>query len=134
MAWIVALWLLVMYVAVHAICDYPLQGDFLAKAKNRATPIPGVPFWQALGAHVAIHAGGVLVTTFWGLLVIQMAVGNVAWDTMFALSLFCSLIEALAHALTDDAKCTGKIGFNSDQAIHLTCKLFYVAACMWALT
>ena len=28
----------------HALADYPLQGDFLAKAKNRTAPIPGVPW------------------------------------------------------------------------------------------
>jgi hypothetical protein len=33
-------------VAAHALCDYPLQGDFLARAKNRAAPIAGVPWYQ----------------------------------------------------------------------------------------
>lgn len=32
-------------VAGHALADYPLQGDFLARAKNRAAPIPGVPWF-----------------------------------------------------------------------------------------
>lgn len=30
-----------LMLAGHALADYPLQGDFLAKAKNRANPIPG---------------------------------------------------------------------------------------------
>lgn len=47
----------------HAVADYPLQGDFLAKAKNRFAPIPGVPWFQALGAHAAIHAGAVWILT-----------------------------------------------------------------------
>lgn len=34
-----------MLLAGHALCDYPLQGDFLAKAKNRAAPLPGVPWY-----------------------------------------------------------------------------------------
>lgn len=33
-------------VAGHALADYPLQGDFLARAKNRTAPIAGFPWWQ----------------------------------------------------------------------------------------
>lgn len=47
----------------HAIADYPLQGDFLAKAKNRRAPMPGVPWYQALGAHAIIHGGFVGIIT-----------------------------------------------------------------------
>jgi len=88
-------------VAGHALADYPLQGDFLSTAKNRTTPIPGVPWWQALGAHVAIH--GAFVAFITGI-----------WWLFFA--------EAAIHWFTDDAKCRGKITFNQDQAIHLACK------------
>jgi hypothetical protein len=41
----------------HALADYPLQGDFLARGKNRNAPIPGVPWWICLSAHAVIHAG-----------------------------------------------------------------------------
>jgi hypothetical protein len=54
--------MVIALLAGHALADYPLQGDFLSKAKNRAAPIPGVPYWQALGAHVAIH--GAFVACF----------------------------------------------------------------------
>lgn len=47
----------------HMLGDYPLQGDFLSKAKNRYAPIAGVPWYQALGAHSAIHAGFVGIIT-----------------------------------------------------------------------
>ena len=30
--------------AAHALADYPLQGDFLSKAKNRFAPLIGVPW------------------------------------------------------------------------------------------
>lgn len=91
----------VALVAGHAIADYPLQGDFLARAKSRVVPIPGFPWWQALGAHAAIHGGFVaLITGIWWL--------------FFA--------EAAIHFLTDDAKCRGKIDLNTDQAIHIACK------------
>lgn len=89
----------------HFVCDYPLQGDFLAKAKNRAAPIPGVPWYQALGAHAAIHGGAVAIIT------------GVWW---------LGALEFVAHATIDDAKCTGKIGFNADQAAHLACKVVWV--------
>lgn len=93
-------------IAAHALCDYPLQGDFLAKAKNRLNPIPGVPWWQALGAHAAIHGGAVaLVTGIWWL----------------------GVLEAGSHFLIDDLKCRNRIDFNQDQFVHLLCKLAWLA-------
>ena len=66
--------MLAALIAAHAVCDYPLQGDFLAKAKNRTMPIPGVPWWQALGAHAAIHGGAVgLITGIWWLGLLEAA-------------------------------------------------------------
>lgn len=90
---------------VHALADYPLQGDFLSRAKNRANPIPGVPWYQALFAHAAIHAGGVYLVT--------------SSPTLFVL-------EFVAHAITDDLKCMGRISFNADQAIHVACKVAWI--------
>lgn len=93
--------MLVLLLGAHALADYPLQGDFLSKAKNRTAPIPGVPWQQALGAHVAIHGAFVaLITGIWWL----------------------ALAEAAIHWITDDAKCRGRLSFNQDQAIHLICK------------
>jgi hypothetical protein len=97
--------LLAMLVA-HALCDYPLQGDFLSKAKNRFAPIPGVPWYQALGAHAVIHGGAVMLITG---------------------SPILGLCEAAAHGLIDDYKCEGRISFNGDQAFHIVCKV------VWAL-
>lgn len=97
--------MLMAMIVWHALADYPLQGDFLAKAKNRTAPIPGVPWYQALGAHAAIHAGGVGVIT------------GSAW---------LGLAEFAAHFLIDDAKCRGRIGFNADQAMHMACKVAWV--------
>jgi len=94
--------MLILLLAGHALCDYPLQGDFLARGKNHTAPLPGMPWWQALAAHSAIHAGMVmLVTGVWWL----------------------ALMEYCSHAMTDFYKCDGKIGFNTDQAIHIACKL-----------
>lgn len=88
--------------AGHALADYALQGDFMAKAKNRSAPIPGVPWWQAMTAHSIIHGGFVAVITgLWWL----------------------ALPEIAIHWLTDDAKCRGRISYNTDQAVHVACKL-----------
>ncbi len=90
----------------HALADYPLQGDFLARAKNRTAPIPGVPWWQALGAHAVIHGGFVgVITGIWWL----------------------GVAEAVVHFVIDDAKCRGLISFNCDQANHVAFKV------LWAL-
>jgi len=99
----------VLLVGGHALADYPLQGDFLAKAKNRAAPIPGVPWWQALGAHAAIHGAFVAVITgLWWL----------------------APCEAAIHWLTDDAKCRGKLTYNQDQAIHIGCKALWLVVAL----
>lgn len=98
-------WLLVG----HVLADYPLQGDFLAKAKNRFAPIPGVPWWQALSAHALIHGGMVgLITGYW-------------WFGLF---------EFAAHWRIDYAKCKGDISFNEDQYLHVLCKFVWV---VWVL-
>lgn len=97
--------MMLVLLAVHAVCDYPLQGDFLAKAKNHKTPIPGVPWSTALSSHALIHGGGVwLVTGSWILLV----------------------VEFVAHTLIDFAKSDGRLTFNQDQSLHIACKVGYV--------
>ena len=88
----------------HVIADYPLQGDFLARAKNRFDPIPGVPWYQALGAHVLIQGGAVwLITGIWWL----------------------GALELICHALIDDTKCRGGMSFNADQTLHILCKAIW---------
>lgn len=90
----------------HFIADYPLQGEFLAKAKNRNAPIPHIPWQQALFAHSFIHAGFVFLATG---------------------SVFAFFGELIVHAITDDAKCRGELTFNQDQAIHFACKVLWAA-------
>lgn len=106
--------LLLMAVALigaHCFFDYAGQGDFMAKAKNRNTPIPGIPWQTILAAHAAIHGAAVaLITGIWWLFAAEFAI----------------------HFLTDDAKCRGNISFNQDQAIHIGCKAAWVAVA-WAL-
>lgn len=93
-------------IAAHALADYPLQGDFLSKAKNRSAPLPGVPWYQALAAHSIIHGAAVALLTKRPLL---------------------GVAETVIHAATDHAKCAGRLTYNQDQAIHLACKVLWAA-------
>lgn len=97
--------LLLLLIAAHALADYPLQGDFLARAKNPLAPLPGVPWWHAMGGHAAIHGGFVgVITGVWWL----------------------GLLEFVAHFAIDTAKCYGKLDYDEDQATHIWCKLLWV--------
>jgi hypothetical protein len=99
--------MLIALIGAHCFFDYAGQGDFMAKAKNRAAPIPGVPFWQPLTAHAAVHgAAAALITGIW----------------------WVFLAEGLIHWVTDDAKCRGRISYNVDQLIHVLCKGLWLLA------
>lgn len=96
-------WLLVG----HAVADYPLQGDFLSKAKNFRNPIPGFPWWIALSAHAMIHAGAVaLVTDNYGL----------------------AFMEFIVHFMIDMLKCNGSTDVIDDQLLHVICKIAWTLA------
>jgi hypothetical protein len=90
----------------HALCDYPLQGDFLAKGKNQHAPLPGVPWYQCMFAHSLIHAGMVGLVTG---------------------SLTLAILELILHFGIDFWKCEGALSFNKDQAAHFACKVFWAA-------
>lgn len=101
--------LLLALIVAHALCDYPLQGDFLARAKNRFNPVPGFPWYQALGAHAVIHGGAVgFLTGIWWL----------------------GVLEFIAHFVTDYAKCAGVIDLNTDQGLHVAAKMVWVMVVM----
>ncbi|MGC4017159.1 MAG: DUF3307 domain-containing protein [Luteolibacter sp.] len=100
----------------HALADYPLQGAFLAKAKDRhsdsgamfAESVAPKGLWiHALTAHALVHAGSVWIIT-----------GSVG----------LALVELVLHWLIDFAKCEGWTGFTTDQLLHVLCKVGYAAA------
>jgi hypothetical protein len=95
-------WLLVG----HAVCDYPWQGDFLARGKNHRQPLDGIPWQWCLVWHSLIHGGAVAYVT-----------GSVQ----------LGLIEYSVHCLIDYLKCDGRTSFNTDQWLHVACKV------VWAL-
>lgn len=96
-----ALTLLLMLLAAHWVCDYPLQGDFLASAKAN-----GPLRVYHLTAHAGIHAGAVALVTG---------------------SLVLGLIEWAAHTIIDELKVRQLTTFAVDQALHIACKAGYVA-------
>ena len=95
--------------AAHALCDYPLQGDWLSRAKNPTLSlVPGEVIWPgALLCHALIHAAAVQIITG-------------SW--VFA------GVELVVHAGTDYAKCRGSFGYNTDQIVHVLTKVAFFAA------
>ena len=97
----------------HALADYPLQGDAIAKGKNRHSPPYGIPpgqkpcavWWHYLTAHALIHAGAVWIIT-----------GNVGF----------AVAELALHWAIDFAKCENWTNPHQDQALHVACKMAYV--------
>lgn len=99
----------------HVLGDYPLQGRFLAMAKNRHADVislfggnlPPRGLWiHALTAHSLIHAGMVWFITE---------------------SLTLGLVELALHWVIDFAKCEKWTNFTVDQLLHVTCKIGYAA-------
>ena len=106
------IWLLFIFMFCHFLADYPLQGDFLAKAKNRNTNV-GKVFWKhALLAHSFIHAGfvGIIAYLYTGSSNVGLTLG---------------ILEGLIHAFTDFLKCENKINLNEDQLTHIICKIMW---------
>jgi len=103
----------------HVLADYPLQGKFLATAKNRhansdtllgETETPRGLWIHALTAHAMIHCAAV-------------------W--LISGSLLLGLIELVLHWVIDFIRCEKKIGYTTDQMLHVACKIGYAAAIIY---
>lgn len=109
--------ILFQLIAAHFLCDYPLQGDFIGKYKNRHTPREkafnskgmSIAWWHLMTAHAFIHGGAVALIT--GRLELGIA-------------------ETVAHFIIDCLKCEHVTDINMDQFLHITCKVIYVAYLM----
>jgi hypothetical protein len=97
--------LMAAFVVIHALADFPLQGDYIARQKNRSLADSRSDWIVALIAHCVIHAGGV-------------------W--LISGSLALAAAEALLHGLIDLGKGEEKFGIATDQILHVICKLGYV--------
>lgn len=103
----------------HAVADFALQTDSMAKGKNRNRPVdmsvvpPGQKYQPTWGywltAHALIHGAAVCFAT--GYTIIGMA-------------------EALCHWLIDFGKCENKYGIHVDQALHVLCKILWI---LWTI-
>jgi hypothetical protein len=97
--------LFAVFVVVHALVDFPLQGDFIARQKARRHADSQSIWLVALTAHCVIHGGGVWLVS-----------GSLAFG----------VAEFALHALIDFCKGEEKFGIVADQLLHLACKLAYV--------
>jgi hypothetical protein len=105
----------------HALADYPLQGAFLARAKDRHSDsgalfgeqkAPKGLWIHALTAHSLVHAGAVWLVTS---------------------SVLLAAVELVLHWIIDFAKCERWTGFHTDQILHVLCKIGYVVAMVYAV-
>ena len=95
-----------------ALADFALQGDAMAKGKNRNKKPDYIPegqkympcwyFW--LGAHGLIHGGAVYFVTG---------------------SLLLGVTETILHFVIDFIKCENITNPYQDQLLHLLCRLMY---------
>ena len=93
----------------HALFDYPLQGDFLSKNKNRhykdeINNVKGL--WiHCLTSHSILHAGSIWLITG---------------------SFIIGIMEFVLHWIIDFLKCEGITNFHTDQFLHVLCRILYV--------
>lgn len=93
-----------LFLITHALVDYPLQGDFLSRAKNPLIPIAGIDWYIPMSMHCLLHAG-----TVW------LVSGNI----------YLGLTEFILHFTIDTSKCYKKISFKTDQYLHILCRILY---------
>ena len=93
------------FMVMHALADFPLQGDYLARQKSRRLADSRSDWIIALSAHCTIHAGGVWLVSG---------------------SLAVAAAEFIVHALIDLSKSEEKFGIATDQLLHILSKLAYV--------
>lgn len=97
--------LLFAFIIGHALADFPLQGDYLARAKVRRQAANVGEWLVALTMHSIIH-------------------GGMVWLVSGSLAL--GLTEIFLHGLIDWGKGEGRFGLLTDQLLHLACKAGYV--------
>lgn len=100
-----------LLIAGHFLADFSLQTEYMATHKSRKT---NPDSWQiVLFAHATIHAGVVLLVTGY---------------------LWLFFAELVAHFVIDWAKGEGKFDFESDQILHILCKILWMVPVFYGLT
>ena len=100
------------FAIAHALADFPLQGDYLARMKCREQAGSASEWIISLTAHSLVQAGGVWIVSG---------------------SAILGFTELCLHWLIDLGKGEGKFGYLTDQVLHLGCKLAYVVVLMQGL-
>ena len=100
------------FAIMHALADFPLQGDYLARMKVREQAGNTSEWLISLTAHSLVQAGGVWIISGSPLL---------------------GAAELCLHWLIDLGKGEGKFGYATDQMFHLTCKLAYVIVLVFGI-
>lgn len=96
-----------MLLCSHFVCDYPLQSEFIAVGKSPLkSPHCGVPWYYIMAGHAFTHGAGVFIVTG---------------------SVWLGIAETAVHFLIDWNKCLGRFGIHADQALHVACKVAWVA-------
>jgi len=101
--------LLFALLVAHALFDFPLQGDATAINKNpdaNTSLQKAVPWYYWMASHALLHGGGVALVT-----------GSVV----------LGMLETVCHFLIDLGKCKNLYTIHLDQALHLLCKVIWVA-------
>lgn len=100
--------ILFLLLAGHAVADFGLQNEFIARFKSHRetlnaanTKRPDYIWIHILMSHCLIHG-----------LAVFLILGN----------LWLALAETVAHAITDYLKSEDRFGFHADQFIHIACK------------
>ena len=89
----------------HYLFDFPLQGKYVARAKNPVDPLPHTPWQHVMTAHAFMHAGGVyMVLGIW----------------------WIAALEFVSHFAIDYYKCRGELTYRQDQYFHMACKVLWV--------
>ena len=107
---------------LHALADFTLQTDVMAKGKNRKSEVKNYDHWVNilnrdpklfkkcwfywLTAHALIHGGiiALIFPEFW----------------------YLGLIEVIIHFIIDFMKCQNKLNPHQDQFLHFIFRIMYL--------
>ena len=109
-----ALELFFLLVIGHALADFPLQGDFLSRGKNRHLAPP------------KLADGNETPSRLWIYLMSAHSLVHAFFVWLFTGSVLLGFIEFVIHWIIDALKCEGRTSFETDQWLHIITKAVYV--------
>jgi len=128
---------LILLLAGHMLCDYPLQGDFLAVGKNRniGTCFCGKRISRVKSSLGDYWADGpevckdnhwhkpIPAAIQWWHCLTAHALIQAGMVYLITGSVWFFVAELAIHWITDFGKCEKWFGINVDQGIHAACKI-----------